>query len=107
MTSEITASFETLVEEGPMIVSMFLSEAVPRIDEQFGEGFAKKHPLLTGMFVLASTIESSAALLAQQIRSGLSTTASAIEWVSLHEVTHKLQSLTEATESVANAIENT
>jgi hypothetical protein len=107
MTYEITASKEQLVEEGPMIASIYLSEAVQRIDEQFGDGFAEKHPLLTGMFILAAAIDAAGATLAQQVRAGLSETASAITNVSFPDVSKELRSLAEATESIASAVEST
>lgn len=107
MTTDISASLETLVEQAPMVVSLYLSEARNRIDDQFGEGFAEKHPLLTCMFVLAAAIEGSIATLAQQIRAGLSTVATEIGYVSLPEIAKGVQSLAEATESVASAIEST
>jgi hypothetical protein len=106
MSYEITASFETLSEQGPMIASAYLSEAVARIDDQFGDGFAEKHPVLTGMFIVVAAIECAGATLAQQIRCGLTEAASSIGDVSFAEITDELRSLTEATASVSSAIEN-
>jgi hypothetical protein len=101
MSELITADFETLVEQGPIIASIYLREAVHRIDDQFGDGYAEENPLLTGMFILASAIECTGATLAQQIRCGLSETSS----MSFPDVAEELRSLAAATESIASAIE--
>jgi len=105
MSFEITASPETLVEQGPMIASIYLSEAIDLIDEQLGDGFAEKHTDLTGMFMLVAAINCTGAILAQQIRSGLSNARSSVE-VSFPDLVDELRSLTEATASVGNAVEN-
>jgi hypothetical protein len=79
MTPNITASFETLAEDGPMIVSDMLQASVQAIDNEFGPGFAKRNPALLGSFLLAAGNDFSTAVLAQQIRAGLSEIADAID----------------------------
>ena len=107
MIGEITASFETLMEQGSMVAAEYLSKAVQYIDEQFGDGFAEENPNLTGMFVIASAIECTAATFAQQTRAGLSEVASEIGNASFPDISEGLMGLADATGSVASAIENT
>ena len=76
MTDQITASFETLMHQGAMTTSVYLAEAISMIDEQLGEGFAEQHPILIGLLVLASAIDSTGLIMAQQTRAGFSEMAS-------------------------------
>jgi hypothetical protein len=40
MIGEITAGFETLMEQASMTVDTYLSQAVKRIDTEFGKGLS-------------------------------------------------------------------
>lgn len=106
MVNEITAGFETLMQQAPMTGSVYLAEAVQRIDEEFGDGFAEKHPILIGSFILVAAIDCSFATLAQQIHQGLSEVASAISELEVLDNKEELISLAEAGESIASAIDN-
>jgi hypothetical protein len=48
---KITASFETLMNQAPMTSNTYMKQAIIMIDEQLGEGFAKKNPELIGQFM--------------------------------------------------------
>lgn len=76
---EITASFETLLDQASMTTQTYFNEAIRRIDEQFGDGYAKKHPELLGAFIQSSASDLNGAVLAQQVRLGLREIARAIE----------------------------
>jgi hypothetical protein len=79
MTQQITASFETLADDGPMIVGDMLQKAIRIIDGEFGPGYARKHPALVGAFITAAGNDFNSALLAQQIRAGLDSIANALD----------------------------
>jgi len=53
MVATITASAETLVQQAPATVAGYLNAARRHIDEQFGDGYAAKHPELVAAFVQA------------------------------------------------------
>jgi hypothetical protein len=53
----ITASFDTLVAQGSMTASEFFRKAVQRIDDMFGEGYAKKNPQLVASFMQTAAID--------------------------------------------------
>lgn len=51
--TKITAEAKTLMEQASMTASLYLSEAIERIDKQLGKGYAKDHPELIGCFIKA------------------------------------------------------
>lgn len=53
----ITGSVETLMRQAPITIAEYLSHAVKHIDEQFGDGYAKKNPELVGAFIQASALD--------------------------------------------------
>ncbi len=56
MSTRIDASWETLIRQASMVIDDFLDEAIVRIDNKFGEGFAKQNPGLVGDIVKATSI---------------------------------------------------
>lgn len=46
MSTRITASWETLLEQSTYTGSTYLDAAIKQLDEQFGEGYAKANPVL-------------------------------------------------------------
>jgi hypothetical protein len=105
MTDRISADFDTLTAQAPLIASRYLAEAVRHIDEQFGENYAEENPTLAGAFVVACAIECTVPTLAQQIRYGFTEVATEISCNDVSDVAEALRSLAEATASVATAIE--
>ncbi|MCP5173483.1 MAG: hypothetical protein H6996_00075 [Moraxellaceae bacterium] len=53
----ITASATELMRQASMTAHDYMLEAVRRIDEVFGEGYAKTHPELVGDFMKTSAID--------------------------------------------------
>ncbi len=66
MEQKITATPEQLVSDGEYTASSALARAKVKIDEQFGEGYAKSHPELVGHFICAA-VSSNCALVTAQI----------------------------------------
>lgn len=60
----ITASVHTLVEQAPMTAASYMHEAVRRIDEKFGQGYAAANPALVGAFMQAAASDFAASLAA-------------------------------------------
>lgn len=60
----ITASAETLMQQASMTATEYMLEAVRRIDDKFGAGYAAQNPGLVGAFMTAASQDYSAALLA-------------------------------------------
>ena len=69
--SEITASFSDIMRQGPMKMSLYLQAGIGYIDDELGEGFAKKTPTLLSAFILGAAIDVAVGILAQQTRIGL------------------------------------
>ncbi len=75
----ITAAFDTLMEQGWRTASDYMSEAVERIDKEFGEGYAREHPELVGQFMQTCAIDEGSAVIAQQVTSAIDHLWQAIE----------------------------
>lgn len=75
----ITASFHTLMEQGPMTASLYMGKAVEEIDKEFGDGYAKKHPELVGQFMQTAAIDEGSTVIAQQVTSAIDHLWRAIE----------------------------
>jgi len=75
----ITANFDTLMRQGPMTASLYLSKAIDDIDVQLGKDAARKHPEIVAALVQAAAIDEVGSVIAQQIRAGLDAIAAAIE----------------------------
>lgn len=71
MTDRITASVDTLMEQGPMTVSVYLAEVAEQIDAKLGHGFSRRNPVFFGLCLLAAAIDCAVLVLAQQTRAGL------------------------------------
>ncbi len=57
MTHEITADWVTLLSQAVGTADGYLADAVARIDNQFGDGFAAAHPELIVGFMQAAAID--------------------------------------------------
>ena len=57
MKHEVTASFEELINQATTTTDEYMYKAVKRIDERFGEGYAKEHPELVGQMVQAAAMD--------------------------------------------------
>jgi hypothetical protein len=75
----ITAAFDTLMKQGPMTASLYLSKAIDDVNAQLGKDAARKHPEIVAAFVQAAAIDEVGSVIAQQIRAGLDAIAAAIE----------------------------
>jgi hypothetical protein len=62
MACEITASYETLLDQATYTAGCYLGGAVRSIDSLFGDGYAKKNPGLVGAFMQTAVADFSAAL---------------------------------------------
>jgi|GEM_PF-1675719 len=67
----IDASPETLAEQAPKITAGYMHAAQSRIDELFGNDYARRHPSLVGSFIAACAADVAAVTIAQQVRAGL------------------------------------
>lgn len=107
MTSSITASFDTLLKQGPMTAGDSLDEIVKILDGKFGKGYAERNPQLVGQLTQASVHDIGLAILAQQIRAGLESVSEAISTANhLSELTANIPDVikdgfTELAESIA------
>lgn len=61
-----TMEFRTESNEfGSRMVAFLMDEAVKRIDDKFGEGYAKNNPVLVGAYIQALSIQQVSAELGQ------------------------------------------
>lgn len=63
----MTASDDTLLRQASMTAHEYMTEAVRRIDEQFGEGFARLNPGLVVGFMQTAALDFGASLIAKSI----------------------------------------
>jgi hypothetical protein len=57
MVEKITANWDTLMKQATMTSITYMNRIVDEVDLAFGEGYAKEHPDLVGMLVIASAID--------------------------------------------------
>jgi hypothetical protein len=55
MTEE--PSIETLFRQAPMTAHTYMSEAIAKLDEHFGEGYAQAHSELVGAFMITCALD--------------------------------------------------
>jgi hypothetical protein len=105
MVHHITASAETLMTQGSMTAHDYVCEGIRRIDQELGEGYAKKNPVLLAGFIQAASMDCSAATIAAQIRAGLEDSGPGY----LNEMAQAegLSDIAEALKEVATAIYET
>lgn len=68
MSTRITASAETLLEQASMTATTYFKQAIGRIDAEFGSGYAAKHPELVGAFMQTAASDLQTATLTQAIQ---------------------------------------
>lgn len=71
---EITAGWTTLLEQASMTADTYLREAIRRIDDQLGKGYARDHPELVAAFMKVASEDlrtSAIGVAAQQIRDAI------------------------------------
>jgi hypothetical protein len=61
----IEASPETLIRQASMTAAQYMYEGIREIDKVYGEGYAKKHPELLGVFMQVAASDFAATLAAQ------------------------------------------
>lgn len=71
MSEPITANAQTLMNQAPATVDVYLTEAVKSIDDHLGKGYSQKNPGLVAAFIQTCAIDLGCAVLAQQLRAGL------------------------------------
>ena len=54
--------YTALMRQASMTAHVYLSEAINRIDNELGEGYAKKHPELIGVFMQVCVADYTAAV---------------------------------------------
>lgn len=67
MTTTIAADSETLLKQAPWTARDYLMHAIHDIDEQFGEGYAKRNPELVGRYMQTCALDFGAAIIARAI----------------------------------------
>jgi hypothetical protein len=74
MTHDIEADFDTLLRQALMTTDNYMREACERIDNLFGDGFAKNNTALVVAFMQVASADFNSAMLklaAQDLRDGL------------------------------------
>jgi hypothetical protein len=84
MSTEITASPDTLIRQASMTVHDYMRAAKTEIDKVFGDGYAAKNPGLVGAFIQTCAADYGAAIQAK------------ILGCALHEVAASLRPVTDA-----------
>nr|VFK78785.1 MAG: hypothetical protein BECKSD772D_GA0070982_102517 [Candidatus Kentron sp. SD] len=87
--SYVTADFDTLMEQAPSTVDVYLRQAKERIDSIFGDGYAKKNPELVAAFIQAAASDMNSAILAKVIGHALQEISAAIEQVAFAKPSEK------------------
>jgi hypothetical protein len=64
---QITLSPEELVRQASMTADTYLGQAVVRIDDHFGEGYAKGHPELVGAFMRTAATDFATSVFAKAV----------------------------------------
>jgi len=94
----ITAGWHTLLRQAPMTADTYMGAAVKYIDEQFGDGYAAKHPELVGAFMqtCASDFNTAAVKIGlQEICAAIDVALSGLELSGLREISASLDSIAE------------
>lgn len=71
--------FGDLLRQAPLTADQYMRHAAHLIDEQFGEGYAKKHPELVAAFMRVCAADFNSTTLAKALGAGLDRIASALE----------------------------
>ena len=65
---DITASYETLMNQAPSTVELYMLEGANIIEKQFGQGYAFKHPELLSAFIIACSNDFATACITKAIQ---------------------------------------
>jgi len=87
MNHRITADFTTLMDQAPTTINCYMMDAHENIDNEFGEGYAEKHPELVGTYIQACSMDFVGAVLAKTLGDSmefLSSTVSSLESTVAH-----------------------
>ena len=74
----ITASPEEILRQASMVTADYFRAAIGTIDQEFGEGYAKKHPELIGALVQAASKDLHTTSLVQAIQHEMANLVSAV-----------------------------
>jgi len=89
----ITANFHTLLGQASSTAHDYLIEGQDRIDKMFGQGYAKKNPILLAGFMQAAATDLTASITAQQITDAIDHLVTAIHGLgSLEHITADIES---------------
>ena len=89
--TEITASFEELMRQGPMTAQVYFNDCLKIVDGTFGEGYSKKNPAVLAACIQASAMDCTMGTLAQQLRRGLDRIADHLEGGSTSRIAEVLE----------------
>lgn len=67
-TQTTTAGFFTLMNQATMTTHTYLTQTIKYIDEELGEGYAKKHPELMGQMIIAASNDYSAGVMSLKMQ---------------------------------------
>ena len=78
--SAITADFDTLMDRASATAYSYMLSTVHNIDQTFGEGYAKAHPVLVGAMVQAASLDFVGAILRQGLDNLANQVAESIDY---------------------------
>jgi len=78
-SDQVTASFNTLFTQAKDSAESYLRNARAKVDEEFGEGYAAKHPELVAAYMQVAAADFSTSSNAKVFGAALDRIASAIE----------------------------
>ena len=87
--TDITASLDSLVKQGAMTASQYMSEAISEIDVLFGDGYAKQNPVLVAAFMQAATTDLGATVQAKVLGEALEKIGDALEEIADIQINKK------------------
>ncbi len=100
MTERITADFETLVRQAPMLTENIMRQGAENIDRMFGDdNYSKKHPELLAAYMHCAMADFVSGVLAQQIRAGIDNLAESMP--DTHDIGRGLHSVAGSVDNIA------
>jgi hypothetical protein len=77
----VTAGFDTLVRQASMTASEYMRNAVTNINDQFGDGYAQKHPELVAAFMNAASVDMAGAVIGKTLGHALPRIAESLDQI--------------------------
>ncbi|RYF25593.1 MAG: hypothetical protein EOO23_08930 [Comamonadaceae bacterium] len=100
MSDQITASFDTLLQQATQTSAQYLRHAKRDIDELFGDGYAAKNPSLVAAYMQTAAADFSSSTQGKILGASMNTMSDAINTLS-----NSVDGIAESISNVATSLE--